>query len=305
MYAAPPAITAEVYARLPDPFRKPEPTSEWHRHQPGSQPAHSLLEGPAFDREGRLYCVDVPWGRVFRVDGQGRFELIADYGGEPNGLKIHRDGRIFIADYARGILVLDPDTGTVSPVIERVRLERLKAVNDLTFADNGDLYFTDQGLTGLHDPTGRVFRMRHEDGRVECLLDNVPSPNGLVLDPSGSVLYVAATRANAIWRVPLTRDGGVAKVGTFIQMSGGGGPDGLAIDEAGNLAVAHIGLGAVWLFSARGEPMLRINTPTGHHPTNLAFGGPDRRTLYITESESGCILAAPVPVPGRVMYSGV
>lgn len=304
MYAIPPAIDAQVFARLPDSFRKPEGTSEWHRYQPGNQPPHSLLEGPSFDSHGRLYCVDVPWGRVFRIDAQGQFELIAEYDGEPNGLKIHQDGRIFIADYARGIVLLDPETGEVKPILERVHLERLKAVNDLVFASNGDLYFTDQGLTGWHDQTGRVFR-RRADGRVDCLLDNIPSPNGLVLDPSESVLYVAVTRANAIWRVPLTRDGNVTKVGTFIQMSGGGGPDGLAIDEEGNLAVAHVGLGAVWLFSSRGEPMLRINSPLGQLTTNIAFGGAERKTLYITESESGSILVAPMPVAGRIMYSGV
>jgi gluconolactonase len=171
------------------------------------------------------------------------------------------------------------------------------------FASNGDLYFTDQGLTGLHDPTGRVFRVR-ASGEIDCLLDNVPSPNGLVLDPSESVLYLAVTRANAIWRVPLMRDGTVAKVGTYIQLSGGGGPDGLAIDEKGNLAVAHIGLGAVWLFSAVGEPMLRIQSSDGRATTNMAYGGPDRKTLFITESETGTILTAPMPTPGRQMFGG-
>ncbi|TCR60585.1 SMP-30/gluconolactonase/LRE family protein [Bosea sp. BK604] len=304
MFAPPPSIEPAVFTRLPDEFRKPEPTSEWHRHQPGSNPAHSLLEGPSFDRDGNLYCVDIPWGRVFRIDPKGAFTLVAEYDGEPNGLKIHRDGRIFIADYKNGIMVLDPETGSVTPFLARVRLERLKAVNDLVFASNGDMYFTDQGLTGHHDPTGRVFRVR-ADGRADCLLDNIPSPNGIVLDPSESVLYVAVTRANAIWRVPLMRDGTVAKVGTFIQLSGGGGPDGLAIDEAGNLAVAHIGIGAVWLFSEVGEPMLRVQSGFGRHTTNMAYGGPDRRSLFITESATGSILRAEMPVAGRVMFSGV
>lgn len=304
MFAPPPVVEPSVFTRLPDMFRKPEPISEWHRHQPGVLPAHSLLEGPSFDLDGNLYCVDIPWGRVFRIDPAGGFTLIAEYDGEPNGLKIHRDGRIFIADYKNGIVTLDPSTGKVEPVLARVRLERLKAVNDLVFASNGDMYFTDQGLTGLHDPTGRVFRMR-ADGRVDCLLDNIPSPNGIVLDPSESVLYVAVTRANAIWRVPLMRDGSVAKVGTFIQLSGGGGPDGLAIDEEGNLAVAHIGIGAIWLFSASGEPMLRVQSKHGRHTTNMAYGGPDRRTLFITESETGTILRAEMPVAGKAMFSGV
>jgi gluconolactonase len=227
---------------------------------------------------------------------------VVEYSGEPNGLAIHRDGRIFIADYANGIMVLDPSTGQVTPFVTRVRLERLKAVNDLVFASNGDLYFTDQGLTGLHDPTGRVFRVR-ADGRVDCLLDNIPSPNGIALDPTETTLYVAVTRANAVWRVPLLADGSVAKVGNFIQLSGGGGPDGLAVDSEGNLAVAHIGLGVIWLFSARGEPMARIQSTIGHHTTNMAYGGPDGRTLFITESESGTLLKADMSVPGLQLFS--
>ena len=107
--------------------------------------------------------------------------MVAEYDGWPNGLKIHKDGRIFIADYKNGIMVMDPVTGKVRPYLERANLERFKAVNDLFFGARGEMYFTDQGLTGLHDPTGRVFRVTPE-GRVDCLLDNVPSPNGLVLN---------------------------------------------------------------------------------------------------------------------------
>jgi gluconolactonase len=99
-------------------------------------------------------------------------------------------------------------------------LERFNAVNDLFFASNGDLYFTDQGMTELHDPTGRLFRASPV-GRVTCLLHNVPSPNSLVMNREETMLYVAVTRGNCVWRVPLTRDGGVAKVGLYIQLSGG------------------------------------------------------------------------------------
>lgn len=302
MYAPPPVIRTEIFARLPDRYRHPTKRSEWLEHQPGRLPTHSLLEGPSFDRAGNLYCVDIPFGRVFRVSPAGEFTLVTEYDGEPNGLKIHKDGRIFIADYKNGIMILDPATGAVTPFIQRVRLERLKAPNDLVFAANGDLYFTDQGLTGLHDPTGRVFRAR-ADGRIECLLDNVPSPNGLVLTPDERTLYVAVTRANAIWRVPLMEDGTVAKVGNYIQLSGGGGPDGLAIDRDGNLAVAHIGLGAVWRFNSRGEPISRIQSENGLHTTNMAYGGLDNRTLFITESETGTILTAQLDVPGQPMFS--
>ncbi len=302
LFNPPPTVPTRIFARLPDALRRTGHDTDWHRGQPGTHPEHSLLEGPAFDRNGKLWCVDIPYGRIFQVTPDGTFTTAVEYQGEPNGLAIHRDGRIFIADYANGIMVFDPATGEVTPFVTRVRLERLKAVNDLVFASNGDLYFTDQGLSGLHDPTGRVFRVR-ADGRVDCLLDNIPSPNGIALDPSESMLYVAVTRANAIWRVPLLADGGVAKVGNFIQLSGGGGPDGLAVDSAGNLAVAHIGLGIVWLFSARGVPLARIESTVGYHTTNMAYGGPDGRTLFITESESGNLLQADLSVPGLTLFS--
>lgn len=263
---------------------------------------HSVLEGPSFDQDGNLYCVDIPWGRIFRIDPKGNWDLVVEYEGEPNGLRVHRDGRIFVADHRRGIVVVDPEKRTVKPYLERVRLEHLKAVNDLYFADNGDLDFTDQGLTGLHDPTGRVFRAR-PNGQVDCLLDNAPSPNGLVLSLNEKVLSAAATRGNAIWRVPFSDDGSVAKVGIFIQMTGGGGPDGISMDEAGNLVVCQIGLGAVWLFNPQGEPApLRVDSCAGRHTTNIAFGGPDRKTAYVTESEQGVILKAEMPFAGKRMF---
>jgi gluconolactonase len=89
----------------------------------------------------------------------------------------------------------------------------------------------------------------------------------------------------------------------FIQLSGAGGPDGLALDEQGRLAIAHVRLGTVWLFDRLGEPVYRIKSSTGTHTTNVAFGWPDRSTLYITESESGTILKAELDMPGKLMYS--
>lgn len=165
---------------------------------------------------------------------------------------------------------LDPETGRVTTLLDRRWSERFKGVNDLVFASNGDIYFTDQGQTGLHDPTGRVYRLR-ATGELDLIVGNVPSPNGLVLDSAEHILYVAATRGNCIWRIPLMPDGTASKVGIFIQLSGGlAGPDGLAMDIEDNLAVAHAGLGAVWLFSRIGEPLYRIRSCEGLATTNVA-----------------------------------
>ncbi len=151
MFAPPQPIETQVFARLPDSFRRKDPANVWAMTNRRGIAADSFLEGPSFDRDGNLYVVDIPYGRVFRVSPIGEFALIAEYDGEPNGLKIAKDGRIFITDYRHGIMLLDPVSGRVSTVLERRWSERFKGVNDLVFASNGDLYFTDQGQTGLHD----------------------------------------------------------------------------------------------------------------------------------------------------------
>ncbi len=303
-YPLPKDLETRVFARIPDKFRIQGQVAPWTAGQGRRQPTDCFIEGPSFDRDGNLYIVDIPYGRIFRISPDGKdVEIAAEYDGEPNGLKIHKDGRIFIADYRNGIMVMDPATGRVDCVVTREQLHPFKGCNDLVFASNGDLYFTDQGMTGLHDPTGKLYRLR-VGGELECLVDTVPSPNGLVLSLDEKTVFLNVTRANAVWRVPMRDDGSVFKVGNFIQLSGSlGGPDGVAIDEEGNLAVVQFGSGSVWVFSKLGEPIYRIRSCEGLATTNVAYGGKDNRTLYITESDSGCILACDLPVPGRVMYS--
>lgn len=305
LYPPPKELATEVFTALPERFRKADATAAWvEANRPGER-LGSFLEGPSFDRAGRLYVTDIPYGRIFRISPAGNWELVADYDGWPNGLKIHKDGRIFIADHRHGIMALDPESGAVMPVLPHRRSESFKGVNDLIFDRAGRLYFTDQGQTGLHDPSGRVFRYDLESGRLDCLVDRCPSPNGLVLSPDERVLFVAMTRGNAVWRLPLTPDGGVTKVGIFVQLAGGiAGADGMAMDQEGSLAVCDVGNGCVWTFSKWGEPIYRIRACTaGRATTNLAYGGPENRDLFIVESETGTILKARLEVPGQPMFS--
>jgi gluconolactonase len=301
----PRVVEAETFVRVPEHLRRDkEPArSQWARQQHAGVALAAFLEGPSFDRDGNLYCVDIAHGRIFRTTSAGEMSVVAEYDGEPNGLKIHKDGRIFVADYKNGIVTINPASGAVTPVLERPRLEGFKGVNDLVFASNGDLYFTDQGQTGMHDPTGRVFRLR-VDGRLDKVLDNVPSPNGIVLNRQENALYVAATRGNCVWRARILPDGVATKVGVFVQLSGGlAGPDGLAMNEEEGLTIAHAGYGTVWICNQLGDPVIAVRSKSGLYTTNIAYGGPDRRDLYITESHSGTILRARVDVPGRAMFS--
>ncbi|RZS81108.1 SMP-30/gluconolactonase/LRE family protein [Pigmentiphaga kullae] len=303
MYAAPPDLSTEVFAALPPSLHLMQSMSPWVRAR-GAGPLHSFLEGPAFDREGVLYCTDLAHGRIFRIDPAGRFSQACRYDGEPNGLKLHRDGRLFIADRRHGLMAMSPRDICPQALLAPEEARGLQGPNDLLFAANGDLYFTDQGDSALNRPTGRLCRLRRGAGRVETLVDELAGPNGLAFAPGERLLYLAVTRDNAIYSVPLDEAGRVGKVGRFIQLSGSPtGPDGLATDMRGNLAVVHAGLGSVWLFSAMGEPLLRIRSCAGRRTTNVAYGGPDRRTLYVTEAEQGVILAARMPEPGLPLYA--
>lgn len=301
-FPPPRRVETAVFARLPDRFRRPRPTA-WADANRAGREIDSFLEGPAFDREGRLYVTDIPFGRVFRVLPEGEWEQVAEYDGWPNGLKFHRDGRLFITDYKRGIMLLDPGTGAVTPFLETALSESFKGVNDLVFSSTGDIFFTDQGQTGLQDPTGRVYRYSAA-GVLTRLIDTVPSPNGVVLDAEEKVLLVGVTRANQVWRLPLHPSGVTTKAGVFAHLHGGpSGPDGLAMDREGCLLVAHPGLGSVWRLSPFAEPLDRIVSCAGRSTTNLAFGGPEGRSLFVTESETGSILRAELPAPGQVLYS--
>jgi gluconolactonase len=136
----PPAdIPTEVFARLPEALRRHGEAPAWGAANHPGKELHSFLEGPSFDRAGNLYVVDIPYGRVFRVSPSGDFATVAEYDGWPNGLKIHKDGRLFVADYKRGIVAIDPNSGAVTDVVAHRLSESFKGVNDLVFDDAGNL----------------------------------------------------------------------------------------------------------------------------------------------------------------------
>jgi gluconolactonase len=295
-------IRAEVCTSMPAKFRKKSRTAWSDPNRQGAE-VECFLEGPSFDRQGNLWIVDIPFGRVFRISPKNEWELAVQYDGWPNGLKFHKDGRAFICDYKKGLLALDPKTGKLETVLETAYSEGFKGLNDLHFASNGDLYFTDQGQTGIADPTGRVFRLR-ASGALDRLCDNVPSPNGITLSTTEKHCYVGVTRSNSVWRLPIMADGSVSKTGVAVQLSGGpAGPDGIEMDAENGLLVCHLGVG-IWRFDANMLPthLVHADGPHHHHLDNCAFGGPDLKTLYITEALSGDILTAKLPVAGKKMF---
>jgi gluconolactonase len=249
----------------------------------------------------RLFLADIPYGRIFSIDTKTReWSLVIEYDGEPTGLAWHPSNqKIVIADFKQGILELDVHSGELKPLAARYHGERFKGPNDLVIAADGSIIFTDQGMTGLHDPTGRVYRLSLE-GHLDLIISNGPSPNGLVFNLNESALFVAMTRDNSIWHVPFHPDGSVQRVGRFASYYGIGGPDGLALDSEGNLFVAHSTLGKIFVHRPNGELWAQINSPKGMSTTNLTWEGPASRVLYIVESETANILKVNWHCDGRI-----
>jgi gluconolactonase len=295
MFNSPKELATRLLTRMPDRFRNPTRT-EWADTNRGGHPVDAALEGPCLDAQGRLYVVDIPYGRIFCIEGT-EWRLITQYDGWPNGLKMMVDGTLLAADYRLGLVQINPATGEWSPKLRNVSTEGFKGLNDLTLHPDGSVFFTDQGQTGLHDPSGRVWRLRPDD-RIDLLINNGPSPNGLVLNHSKSHLYVAMSRSSEIWRFAIRNDALVQKAQRFTQIPGGtNGPDGLAMDSHDRLFICDPAHGCVWVVDAFAEPLYRIMSCAGRTLTNCVLSA-DERTLFITDSATSSIQVCGVPEAG-------
>jgi len=231
----------------------------------------------------------VPYGRLFRVSPAGDWHLAYQYDGEPHGLAMLPDGRFALTCYRHGLLLLDPVAGQHSVLCNRINTEAFRGLSDITRASNGDLWFTDPGRSSLSDPTGRLFRLRSGRARPDLVLANLPYPNGVAVSPDGTFVYVAVTRGNAVWRLLADAPDPVYPMaGIHLHLFGGLGPDGMAMDGMGRLAVAQSQIGRAWIFDRYGDPLCRIHVPGGTWTTSVAFS-PDGRWLLIVEAQTGSL----------------
>lgn len=287
-------IAAEVFTTLPESLHYHGEPNEWVRvTRPGAR-LHSFLEGPVFDAEGRLWCVDVPYGRIFTIGARGDWTLAHAGDGQPHGLARMADGAFAVADHRFGLMRFDPARGTMTPVCEGVNSERFRGLSDIARAGNGDLWFTDPGRSSLSDPSGRLLRLRAGAASPDLVLANVPYPNGVGLSPDGRFVYVAATRANAVWRLLADAPDPVyPMVGAWVHLSGGLGPDGVSVHAEGFVAVAHGQAGRAWVFDPLGDPIARVRTPGGWWTTAVTWH-PDGRRLAIVDAQTASIYFADV-----------
>lgn len=270
-------------------------------------------EGPLWHKDGYVTFVDMTGSRLLRWDSDGGVAVVRENTGEGNGCTLDRHGRLLMCEGAghRRITRMDAD-GTVTPIAERWQGKRFHKPNDVISRSDGTVYFTDPGLR--LDPALReidfygVFRIS-PDGQIHVATSECEYPNGLALSPDESVLYVAISRLDErcfgeaergevcthrrIRAFDVAADGTLSNNRVFCDMSSAetGVPDGMKVDSQGR--VFCTGSGGIWVIDASGNRLGIIRGP--EVPRNLAFGGPDFRTLYTTPGQSLCSLTVKTP----------
>lgn len=285
-------------------------------------------EGPVPLADGSVLLVEIPRGTLSRVSPDGDVSVVAECGGGPNGAAIGPDGAVWITNNGGcfewvdlGVLVVpggvptgwrggsiqrvDLSDGSVETVYTHCSDVALRAPNDLVFDGHGGFWFTDHGVRSgrSSDRTGVYYALADGSSITEVLFP-LDAPNGIGLSPDGDRLYVAETHTGRVWawRVP---EPGVAVGGGPLPPHGdllAGLPglqllDSLAVDGEGHVCVGTLHHGGITDISPDGSVVehLAIDDPL---VTNIAFGGEDLRTAYVTASGTGRLLAIDWPRPG-------
>ena len=243
-------------------------------------------EGVVVDREGAVYISDVYNGNIYRIgpDGAAR---VWSHTGAPNGHKILPDGTHLVCDgKQRAVLRLDPAGKIMDKAASEYDGKPLRAPNDLTLDSHGGFYFTDPGGSNAQNPIGTVHYVDAR-GKTHLVAEGLAFPNGIALRPDGRTLLVGESNHNRILSYDLTSPGKAGRRRVFANLPKKEGeqianePDGLCLDAAGNLYVAHYGMRQVQVLSPGGK-LLRRYAAGNLTTSNVAFGGARMDQLYVT-----------------------
>lgn len=258
------------------------------------------IEGPAVDRAGNLYVVNFQRpGTIGKVATDGTaselFATLPD-GSAGNAIRFDKSGRMFIADYRKhNVFVVEP--GTAEPRLY-FHSDDFNQPNDLTVAADGTLYASDPSWKGR---TGQVWRItRGADGNGVGEKMTSPRPmsttNGIDLSPDGKTLYVGESNSIEIWAYQL--EGTALTSPRLVRKFSDADIDGLRTDIDGRIYVARLLKGVILILKPDGTVEREVPL-TAKEPTNLAFGGEDGRTLFVTQRKGGFIETFRVAWPGR------
>ncbi|MDQ3858604.1 MAG: SMP-30/gluconolactonase/LRE family protein [Actinomycetota bacterium] len=267
-----------------------------------------FTEGPVWARDGALLFSSPNTNVIYRLSPEGEVSVFRPKSGytgvdvgrydQPgsNGLAFDPEGRLAICEHGnRRVLRVNPH-GDTTVLADRYEGRRLNSPNDLVYASDGTLFFTDPPF-GLPDPAeselafGGVYRLR--DGDLELVTDELEGPNGIALSPDERFLYVGNWESGRkiVLRIDLA-SGASDAFCDLTEAPGEDAIDGIKVDADGNLYVC--GPGGIWILSSEGEHLGTLRLPEAPH--NLAWGGEDGRMLYVTAETS--VYRLPVSLPG-------
>jgi gluconolactonase len=262
------------------------------------------LEGPAFDRHGNLFFVDWVRHSIMRRSPEGELREFYNTGGVPAGLAFHPDGSLWVADEGddiHGLMRITPDA-EAAIVVNEFEGKPLNGANDLVFDRVSNIYFSDPWGTNAENPTGGFYRYT-VDGELQQLDSGMAFPNGVALTHDGQYVILAETFRNRLLRYRIKGDGSVGPREVWAETTLPSGPDGIAFAADGSLYVAHHGGGTVDILAPDGSQIGTIEVP-GKRVTNCAFGGPHRKTLVITECDTGSLYSIELDVTGQPLHDG-
>ncbi len=250
------------------------------------------IEGPACDRDGNLYAVSFGDKRTIgRVTPDGKAEawVTLPEGSAGNGIRFDREGQMYVADYTgHNVLRIDPASKQVTVFAHQPTMHQ---PNDLAIAADGTLYASDPDWTQGDGALWKITR----GGEVVQLGDDMGTTNGIEVSPDGKTLYVAESRQHRVLAFDLDENG-IDNRRVLIQFDDHS-LDGMRCDVEGNLYLTRHGAALVVKVSPAGDVLQQILLP-GNKPSNLCFGGPDGKTVYVTEVDTQQVLRFRVDTPG-------
>lgn len=251
------------------------------------------IEGPACDAAGNLYVVSFLKAENIGIVTPDRkadvFVELPDKG-TGNGIVFDKAGMMYVAEYTgHNVLKIDPRTKAITRFAHE---DRMNQPNDLAIGPDDVLYASDPAWS---KDTGQVWRIDRE-GKVTLLAGDMGTTNGIEVSPDGKTLYVNESRQCNVWAFTLTPQG-TAEDKRLVKQFEDHGFDGMRADVDGNLFITRYGKGTVVKMSPKGEILQEIDV-LGKSPSNLCFGGPDGRTVYVTEVEHTRLVQFRVDKPG-------
>jgi gluconolactonase len=269
----------------------------------------SFGEGPLWNRrDGTFLWVDIVGDTIWRWQPEIGAKPLIHPSGKANGLTFDRQGRLCVAGWSSRTVWRVETEGSVTTLASHYQGKKINSPNDIVVRSDGSIYFTDspgalynvgmasEDLQQYLDFQG-VFRIA-ADGRIDAVVTDTVYPNGLAFTPDEKVLYVNDTRLGEIRAYDMRPDGSCGPMRLFHKLTGSepGIADGMKVDREGN--VYCTGPGGIHVISREGELLGRIRIPD--HCTNLAWGGEDWQTLYITTYHS--LFRTRVEVPGVAVW---